>query len=63
MTIFRLEKRNRYNTLLYCKPNLNLNKVFLNSAKQFLIIIKGEMLKRNCKKVVSKSASDRFKYK
>lgn len=41
MTIFRLEKRNQYNTLLYCKPNLNLNKVFLNSTKQFLIIIKG----------------------
>lgn len=50
MTIFRQEKGNRYDTTLYCKPTINFNQVFINNAKQFLIIIKEEMLKRNCKK-------------
>lgn len=50
MTIFRQEKGNRYDTTLYCKPTINFNQVFINNAKQFLRIIKSQMLKRNCKK-------------
>ena len=45
MTIFRREKGNRYDTTLYCKPTINFNQVFINNAKQFLRIIKSQMLK------------------
>ena len=49
MTIFRREKGNRYDTTLYCKPTINFNQVFINNAKQFLRIIKSQMLKQNGK--------------
>lgn len=60
MTIFSLKK---FDIKLYCKPTLNLNKVFINSAKQFLIIIKGLDVETKLQKIVSRSASDIFKYK
>lgn len=43
MTIFRREKKS--DTTLYCKPTINFNQVFINNAKQFLRIIKSQMLK------------------